>query len=89
MDDFPEPVTLSSGMHYELEIRFRPTALVEMHDSIEIEVEGRGSFFVGLDALTPYAKLAVPEKHDFGFCPVGAVTKTGVAIRVPVGSCRP
>lgn len=71
--EFPQPVTLSSGMSYDLEIRFRPTELVEFHDKIQIDVKGRGSFTIRLDALTPYAKLDVPEKHDFQFCPVGAV----------------
>jgi hypothetical protein len=79
--EFPEPVTLSSGMHYELMIRFRPTALTEMRDSIEIVVEGRGSFLVDLIALTPYAKLTAPDKHDFGFCPVSATTRAGISIK--------
>ena len=70
--DFPQPVTLSSGMAYDLEIRFRPTELVEFHDRIQIDVKGRGSFVIALDALTPYAKLEVPDKHDFQFCAVGA-----------------
>ncbi len=71
--EFPQPVTLSSGMSYDLEIRFRPTELVEFHDKIQIDVKGRGSFTINLDALTPYAKLDIPEKYDFQFCPVSAV----------------
>lgn len=70
--DFPAPVSLSSGMAFELEIKFRPTDLVEFHDGIEISVRGRGSFRIGLDALTPFARLDTPEFHDFEFCAVGA-----------------
>ena len=78
--DFPEPVTLSSGMSFELVIRFRPTAVQEIHDSIPLHVEGRGDFQVGLVALTPYARLSVPDKHDFEFCPVKATSTATVSV---------
>ena len=78
--EFPEAVTLSSGMSFELVVKFRPTVLAEMRDSIEIVVEGRGSFLIDLVALTPYAKLSAPPKFDFGFCPVDATTPTTLPV---------
>ena len=72
--DFPEPVSLSSGMSHSLSIRFRPSELVEYNDEMEICVRGRGSFFIKLVALTPYAHLTTPEKHDFELCPVHVAT---------------
>ena len=79
--EFPEPVTLSSGMAYELVVRFRPTEMVEHHDAMEIEVKGRGSFLIDLVALTPYAKLDTPEKYDFRFCPVNALSTAQLHIK--------
>lgn len=70
---YPEPKMLSSGMYMELEIRFCPTEVVEVHDCIEIKVIGRGSFAVYLEALPPFARLTVPEAYDFELC---AVSKT-------------
>lgn len=67
---YPEAKMLSSGMYMELEIRFCPTEVTEVHDCIEIQVKGRGSFVVYLEALPPHAKLCVPEFHDFELCAV-------------------
>lgn len=67
---YPEPSMLSSGMHMELEIRFCPTQTTEVHDCIKIDVAGRGSFVVYLEALPPHAKLTVPASHDFEWCAV-------------------
>lgn len=78
--DFPAPVSLSSGMAFELEIKFRPSELVEFHDGIEISVRGRGSFRIALDALTPFARLKVPDHHDFEFCAVGATSSVPLPI---------
>lgn len=79
--DFPAPVTLSSGMAFELIIKFRPSELVEFRDFIEIGVKGRGSFKIALTALTPFARLSVPEKHDFEFCAVGATVAKDITVQ--------
>ncbi|KAG5464863.1 hypothetical protein LSCM4_00307 [Leishmania orientalis] len=78
---FPEPITLSSGVSHEIAISFRPTELVELHDALSITVEGRGSFQVQLDCLTPYAKLTLPSSHDFGYCAVGATAHAQVQLQ--------
>ncbi|KAK7196187.1 MSP (Major sperm protein) domain containing protein [Novymonas esmeraldas] len=78
---FPEPVTLSSGVSHEIAISFRPAELVELHDAVTITVNGRGSFQVRLDCLTPYAKLALPSSHDFGYCAVGTTAHAQVQLR--------
>ncbi|RNF06455.1 hypothetical protein TraAM80_03909 [Trypanosoma rangeli] len=69
--EFPEPVTLSSGMSFDLEVRFCPTELVELQDVVKVTVVGRGSFTVRLECQTPYARLLVPSQHDFAFVAVG------------------
>ncbi|CAJ1993670.1 hypothetical protein conserved [Leishmania donovani] len=78
---FPEPITLSSGVSHEIVISFRPTELVELHDAVTVTVEGRGSFQVRLDCLTPYAKLTLPPSHDFGYCAVGSTAHAQVQLR--------
>ncbi|CAG9583823.1 conserved hypothetical protein [Leishmania major strain Friedlin] len=78
---FPEPITLSSGVSHEIVISFRPTELVELHDAVTVTVEGRGSFQVRLDCLTPYAKLTLPPSHDFGYCAVGATAHAQVQLQ--------
>ncbi|AIO02432.1 hypothetical protein LPMP_352950 [Leishmania panamensis] len=77
---FPEPIMLSSGVSHEIAITFRPTELVELHDAVTITVEGRGSFQVRLDCLTPYAKLTLPSTHDFGYCAVGSTAHAQVQL---------
>ncbi|KAJ9469647.1 hypothetical protein DIPPA_02160 [Diplonema papillatum] len=67
--EFPEPITLSSGMRCSIRVSFRPTRLAPFTDSVEI-VTDKGSFFVDLEALIPYTAMSVPEKHDFGMSPV-------------------
>ncbi|ESL12195.1 hypothetical protein TRSC58_00041 [Trypanosoma rangeli SC58] len=69
--EFPEPVTLRSGMSFDLEVRFCPTELVELQDVVKVTVAGRGSFTVCLECQTPYARLLVPSQHDFAFVAVG------------------
>ncbi|KAG5490170.1 hypothetical protein JKF63_00289 [Porcisia hertigi] len=81
MTPFPEPIALSSGVSHEIVIIFRPKELVELHDAVTITVEGRGSFQVRLDCLTPYAKLQLPSNHDFGYCPVGTTAHAQVQLR--------
>ncbi|KAG5464125.1 hypothetical protein LSCM1_00305 [Leishmania martiniquensis] len=81
MAPFPEPIMLSSGVSHEIAISFRPTELVELHDAFTITVEGRGSFQVQLDCLTPYAKLTLPSSHDFGYCAVGATAHAQVQVQ--------
>lgn len=73
--EFPEPATISSGMSYSLLVRFRPIELVEHHDELEINVKGRGSFKIRLDAYTPYAHLTTPSKFDFNMCPVNVSSR--------------
>eukprot|EP00755_Sulcionema_specki_P030874 Sspe_Gene.18719::Locus_6766_Transcript_1_1_Confidence_1.000_Length_5890::g.18719::m.18719 len=67
--EYPQPITLSTGMKYQLKIKFRPTKLIQFRDWIEI-VTDQGSFFVELEALIPYTSMEHPPKHDFGYCPV-------------------
>ncbi|CBZ26140.1 conserved hypothetical protein [Leishmania mexicana MHOM/GT/2001/U1103] len=78
---FPEPITLSSGVSHEIAISFRPTEMVELHDAVTITVEGRGSFQVRLDCLTPYAKLTLQPSHDFGYCAVGSTAHAQVQLQ--------
>lgn len=78
---FPEPITLSSGVSHEIAISFRPVEVVELHDAITISVEGRGSFQVRLDCLTPYAKLSMPSSYDFDYCAVGDTAHAEVQLR--------
>ncbi|KPI88537.1 hypothetical protein ABL78_2349 [Leptomonas seymouri] len=81
MTPFPEPVTLSSGVSHEISITFKPVELVELHDALTITVEGRGSFQVRLDCLTPYAKLSMPSSYDFDYCAIGFTAHAEVQLR--------
>ncbi|KPA81253.1 hypothetical protein ABB37_03670 [Leptomonas pyrrhocoris] len=81
LTSFPEPVTLSSGVSHEISITFKPAELVELHDAITITVEGRGSFQVLLDCLTPYAKLSMPSSYDFDYCAIGSTGHAEVQLR--------
>lgn len=78
---FPEPVTLSSGVSHEITITFRPVELVELHDALTITVEGRGSFQVRLDCLTPYARLSMPSFYDFDYCAIGVTAHAEIQLR--------
>ncbi|ORC85195.1 uncharacterized protein TM35_000371680 [Trypanosoma theileri] len=69
--DYPDPVTLSSGMSFDIEVRFRPTELVELHDTVVVVVVDRGSYAVHLECELPFAKLQLPTQHDFGYVGVG------------------
>lgn len=79
--DFPEPVTLSSGMSFDLEVRYCPTDFVELHDVIKVTVVGRGSFVVQLECETPYARLQVPSHHDFMYTAVGSTATHTVTMK--------
>ncbi|CCW60147.1 unnamed protein product [Phytomonas sp. EM1] len=73
---FPESVTLRSGVSFTLDVTFCPLEVVEIHDSIEVTVEGKGSFNIKLEGRIPYAKLrCTPRRHDFKLCPVGFSTR--------------
>eukprot|EP01062_Namystynia_karyoxenos_P073400 TRINITY_DN70202_c0_g1_i1.p1 TRINITY_DN70202_c0_g1~~TRINITY_DN70202_c0_g1_i1.p1 ORF type:complete len:1936 (+),score=587.35 TRINITY_DN70202_c0_g1_i1:77-5884(+) len=67
--DFPQPITLSSGMNYLLEVKFRPTRLVRFRDWLEI-ITDQGSFWIEFEALVPFHAVEHPLQHDFCFCPV-------------------
>ncbi|CAD2214456.1 hypothetical protein AGDE_00013 [Angomonas deanei] len=79
--DYPEPTTLSSGMSLEVEIRFCPTKVVEIHDVVEITVKGRGSFPVYLDCLTPFAKVTAPKSEDFGYVAVMSTSTRTIPVK--------
>ncbi|RNF19895.1 uncharacterized protein Tco025E_03962 [Trypanosoma conorhini] len=79
--DFPEPVTLSSGMSFDLEVRFCPTELVGLQDAVRVTVAGRGGFTVRLECETPYAKLLVPAQHDFAYVAVGSTATHTVTMK--------
>lgn len=78
---YPEPITLSNGVSHEIEIRFCPAELVELHDALEITVKDRGSFLVHLDCLTPYAKLTIQPTYDFNYCSVQSTETVQVELR--------
>lgn len=78
---YPEPTMLSSGMSMELEIRFCPTQMTAVHDCIKIDVVGRGSFVVYLEALPPHAKLSVPASHDFEWCAVSKRYSHSISVK--------
>ncbi|PWV06810.1 hypothetical protein C3747_110g68 [Trypanosoma cruzi] len=79
--NFPEPVTLSSGMSFDLEVRFRPTDLVELQDVVKVSVMGRGSFPVRLECQTPYTRLLLPPQHDFSYLAVGSTATHTVKMK--------
>lgn len=78
---FPEPMTLSSGVSFDLDIRFCPTAVQEILDCIEVTVSGRGSFVVYLQAMAPFARLrCTPSSFDFEYCPVNVASTEKVEV---------
>ncbi|CCW66885.1 unnamed protein product [Phytomonas sp. Hart1] len=83
---FPEPISLRSGVPFTLDITFCPLEVVEVHDSIEITVHGKGSFNIKLEGRIPYAKLrCTPRRHDFQLCSVGFTTRDRISM-VNVGT---
>ncbi|SCU72600.1 uncharacterized protein TEOVI_000417700 [Trypanosoma equiperdum] len=79
--DFPDPVTLSSGMATDIKVSFRPTELVDICDMFEVTVVGRGSFFVKLEGKIPTARVEVPPHHDFGYVPTATTAREIVAMK--------
>nr|CCC93860.1 conserved hypothetical protein [Trypanosoma congolense IL3000] len=79
--DFPEPVTLSSGMSVDIKITFCPEDFVDVSDVIGVTVVGRGGFTVYLEGKIPAPELCVPSHYDFGYVAVACTAKRSVSIK--------
>jgi len=71
--DFPEVMTLSPGISFEVPVVFRPVRMESYHDFMEVILSKnklKWSFAIPVVAKMSKLSVSLPEIIDFGFSPV-------------------
>lgn len=74
---YPEPITLSPGLSYEILVTFKPVKYESYNDCIYFTVSdhtGKHSFYIPVCAMINKLVVACPNGLDLGYCPVNQVT---------------
>ena len=78
--EFPQLLTLSPGTFVALDVIFRPIRLEAYDDFVTFRTEA-GKFTVRVCSRISHLEVQTPPSIDFGFCPVGEVSKRTLLIR--------
>jgi cilia- and flagella-associated protein 65 len=75
---YPEAITLSPGLSYEIAVVFKPIKYESYDDCILFtiyDVSGKHQFFIPVSAKINKLELQCPETLEFGYCSVSQVTE--------------